>query len=97
MAKDGEHELRYDRFSTSAGGCGSCRGKQRSRRAVRGEVGETGNQAAGAIGSIPRRAVFNVGLCGDSKFGLIGDEDDASLHLLLLLADVHVEEKLEPG
>ncbi len=97
LAKDGEHELRYDRFNISAGGRGSWRGKQRSRRAARGDdVGETGNQAAGTIGSIKRRSDLNVGLCDDNNVGLRGDEDDTSLHRALLLADVHDEDKLEP-
>ncbi len=97
LAKDGEHEPRYDRFNTSAGGRGSCRGKQRSRRGARGDdVGETGSQEAGTIGSIKRRADLNIGLCGDNNVGLRGDGDDTSLHRALLLADVHVEDKLEP-
>ncbi len=96
LAKDGEHEPRYDRFSTSAGGRGSCRGKHRSRRAARGDVGETGNQAAGAIGSIKRRAELGADRCGDNNVGLRGEAHDTSLHRALLLAVVHVEEKLEP-
>jgi hypothetical protein len=99
LAKDGEHELRYDRFNISAGGRGSCRGKQRSRRGARGDdVGEMGTQAAGTIGKIKRWADLNVGLCDDddNNVGVRGDEDDTSLHRALLLADVH-EDKLEPA
>ncbi len=97
LANDGEHEPRYDRFKTSAGGRGSWRGKQRSRRAARGDdVGETGDQAAGTNGSIKPRVDFNVGRCNDNNPGFWGDAVDASLHRVLVLADVHDEEKLEP-
>lgn len=95
LANDGEHEPRYDRLSTSAGGRGSCRGKQRSRSAARGDAGEIGNRAADTIGIMMCRDDRNVGRCVGNKLWLRGGKDDTSLHGGLLLADVHVEEKLE--
>lgn len=81
----------------SAGGRGSCRGRQSSRRAARGDnVGETGTQASGTIGSIRRREDLPGVRCEDNNPGFEEDGSETSLHRGLLLADVHVDEKLEP-